>query len=138
MATLQDIMTQDLSTVDSGATLKEAATLMREQDIGNVLVMDGQTLRGILTDRDIVVRAVAYGHDLGSPVTDYATGNVLTLGADTEVGEAARTMSERQVRRVPVTDGDRVVGIVSLADLAVRASPEEGGEALEGISQPTV
>ena len=63
---------------------------------------------------------------------------MLTLGADTEVGEAARTMSDRQVRRVPVTDGDRVVGIVSLADLAVRASPEEGGAALEGISQPTI
>jgi CBS domain-containing protein len=138
MATLRDIMTQDLSTVDSGATLKEAATLMREQDIGNVLVMDGQTLRGILTDRDIVVRAVAYGHDLGSPVTDYATGDVLTLDAGTEIGEAARTMSDRQVRRVPVTDGGQVVGIVSLADLAIRASSEEGGAALEGISQPTV
>ena len=138
MTTLSDIMTSDLTTVDRGATLKEVALLMREQDIGNVLIMDGDTLAGILTDRDIVVRAVAYGHDLGSAATDYATGSVFTMDAGASVQDAAKAMADRQLRRLPVTDADRVVGIVSLADLATRASGGADEQALQGISQPTV
>ncbi|MCD0164952.1 CBS domain-containing protein [Deinococcus sp. 12RED42] len=138
MTTLSDIMTSDLTTVDRGATLKEVALLMREQDIGNVLIMDGDTLAGILTDRDIVVRAVAYGHDLGSEASDYATGNVFTLDAAADVAEAAREMAQRQLRRLPVTRNGRVVGIVSLADLATRTHSGADEQALQGISQPTV
>ncbi|MBX8466340.1 CBS domain-containing protein [Deinococcus sp. RIT780] len=138
MTTLSDIMTSDLTTVDRGATLKEVALLMREQDIGNVLIMDGDTLAGILTDRDIVVRAVAYGHDLGSEASDYATGNVFTLDAAADVAEAAREMAQRQLRRLPVTRDGRVVGIVSLADLATRTHSGVDEQALQGISQPTV
>ncbi|GGO19200.1 CBS domain-containing protein [Deinococcus humi] len=137
MATLKDIMTPDLTVVDPRATLKEVATLMKEQGIGNVLVMDGDTLTGILTDRDIVVRAVAYGHDFGTPASDYATGDVFTMTADTQVEEAAREMSHRQLRRLPVTQGSQVVGIVSLGDLAVRARTGADETALQGISQPT-
>lgn len=136
MTSLSDIMTRELTTVDSQATLKEVATLMREQDIGNVLIMEGETLRGIITDRDIVVRAVAYGHDFGTPASDYATGGVFTLDASTDVREAAQVMGERQLRRLPVTEGGKVVGIVSLGDLAVRADTNADQQALEGISQP--
>ncbi|CAM3359991.1 CBS domain-containing protein [Deinococcus saxicola] len=137
MATLKNIMTPDLTTVDTRATLKEVAGLMKEQGIGNVLIMDGEMLTGIITDRDIVVRAVAYGHDFGTPASDYATGDVFTMTADTTVEEAAREMSRRQLRRLPVTEGGKVVGIVSLGDLAVRAQTGADETALKGISQPT-
>ena len=137
MTTLKDIMTPDLTTVDTRATLKEVATHMKEQGIGNVLIMDGGELTGIITDRDIVVRAVAYGHDFGTPASDYATGEVFTMTAATQVEEAAREMSQRQLRRLPVTEGSQVVGIVSLGDLAVRAQTGADETALKGISQPT-
>ncbi|UQN07303.1 CBS domain-containing protein [Deinococcus sp. QL22] len=135
--TLRDIMTRDLTTVDGGATLKEVASLMREQDIGNVLVMDGERLVGIVTDRDIVIRAVAYGHDLGSAITDYASGNVFTMDASSNVQDAAKEMSNRQLRRLPITEGGKVVGIVALADLATNATGRADEQALQGISQPT-
>ncbi|ANE42700.1 CBS domain-containing protein [Deinococcus puniceus] len=135
--TLRDIMTRDLTTVDGGATLKEVATLMREQDIGNVLIMDGERLAGIVTDRDIVIRAVAYGHDLGSAITDYASDNVFTMDASSSVQDAAQEMSNRQLRRLPITEDGKVVGIVALADLATNATGRADEQALQGISQPT-
>ncbi|WP_019009192.1 CBS domain-containing protein [Deinococcus aquatilis] len=135
--TLRDIMTRDLTTVDGGATLKEVANLMREQDIGNVLIMDGERLAGIVTDRDIVIRAVAYGHDLGSPVTDYSSDNVFTMDASSSVQDAAQEMANRQLRRLPITEEGKVVGIVSLADLATNATGRADEQALQGISQPT-
>ncbi|GGR71048.1 CBS domain-containing protein [Deinococcus seoulensis] len=138
MTTLTDIMTSELTTVDRGATLKEVALLMREQDIGNVLIMDGDTLVGIITDRDIVIRAVAYGHDLGTAASDYATGEVFSMDAATTVAEAAAEMAARQLRRLPVTRDGQVVGIVSLADLATRARTGADEQALQGISQPTI
>lgn len=138
MPTLREIMTPNPVTVDPQATLKEVATLMLEQDIGAVLVMDGDRPSGIITDRDIVIRAVAYGHDYGTAVTDYTTGSVFTMEADTDVQEAAREMADRQLRRLPVTDGGKVVGMVSLGDLAVRASGDADETALQGVSQPSV
>ncbi|WP_034386666.1 CBS domain-containing protein [Deinococcus sp. YIM 77859] len=137
MPTLRDIMTPNPVTVDPQATLKEVATLMLEQDIGAVLVMEGEQPRGIITDRDIVIRAVAYGHDYGTPVTDYTTGDVFTMEADTSVEDAAREMAQRQLRRLPVTEHGRIVGIVSLGDLAVRTGGQADEQALQGISQPT-
>ncbi|GAA5513145.1 hypoxic response protein 1 [Deinococcus carri] len=137
MPTLRDIMTPGPVTVDPMATLKEVATLMLEQDIGSVLVMENDRPTGIITDRDIVIRAVAYGHDFGTPVTDYTTGDVFTMAADTSVEDAAREMAQRQLRRLPVTEEGRVVGMVSLGDLAVRTGGEADEKALQGISQPT-
>lgn len=137
MTSLKDIMTSDLTTVDSGATLKEVATLMQEQDIGNVLITRGGQLTGIITDRDIVVRAVAYGHDFGSAASDYATPNVFTMDSSTDVKDAAQQMAARQLRRLPVTEGGKVVGIVSLADLSNRTDGNADKKALEGISKPS-
>nr|WP_272976270.1 CBS domain-containing protein [Deinococcus geothermalis] len=130
-------MTPDPVTVDPLATLKEVATLMLEQDIGAVLVMEHDRPTGIITDRDIVIRAVAYGHDPGTAVTDYTTGDVFTLDAETDVEDAAREMAARQLRRIPVTEHGRVVGMVSLGDLANRTVGGLDQEALEGISVPT-
>lgn len=137
MTTLKDIMTMEIATLDPDATLKEAATLMLERDIGNVLVMDGDQLLGILTDRDIVIRAVAYGRDVGASVRDFVSTDVFTLDVDTSVEDAAREMSRRQVRRLPVTRDGKVIGMISLGDLATRDDTNADQEALEGISQPT-
>lgn len=135
MTTLKEIMTADLTTVESSATLADAARLMKQHDIGNVLIMEGDTLRGILTDRDIVVRAVAEGKDTNAKVTDIATTDVYTMSCDTDVQEAGREMAQRQLRRLPVTESGKVVGIVSLGDLAVRAETDADAKALKGISQ---
>ena len=137
MTKLSDIMTMTLTTTDAGATLKEVAGLMAQEDIGSVLIMDGDDLRGIITDRDIVVRAVAFGHDFGTPVTDYTTGDVYTMDAETDVKVAARERAARQVKRLPVTRDGKVVGIVSLADLANLDGSSADQTALEGISKPT-
>lgn len=137
MPTLRDIMTPNPITVDPQATLKEVATLMLEQDIGAVLVMEGERPTGIITDRDIVIRAVAYGHDSGTAVTDYTTGDVFTMDADTSVEDAADEMGRQQLRRIPVTENGRVVGMVSLGDLAVRASGNADEQALQGVSVPS-
>jgi CBS domain-containing protein len=138
MAPLRSIMTRDLVTADNGATLKEVAALMADNDIGNVLFMDGDKLVGILTDRDIVVRAVAFGRDPGTVAVDHATADPFTLDADTEIMDAAAQMGERQIRRLPVTEHGKVVGIVSLGDLSNRSLGNADQQALEGISTPTL
>ncbi|MFC6592158.1 CBS domain-containing protein [Deinococcus lacus] len=138
MTTLRDIMTKDLTTVSGSATLKEVAQKMKQDDIGNVLIMDGDKLSGIITDRDIVIRAVADGDDVSSPVSKYATSDVFTMPCTTSVEDAAKAMAERQLRRLPVTHKDtgKVEGIVSLADLSTRTSGNADQKALEGISKP--
>lgn len=135
MSTLKDIMTSQLTSVRPDASVQEAARQMRDGDIGNVLVMEGEELRGIITDRDIAVRVVAEGKGGDCQVGDVATMDVFTMDASTTVGEAAREMGIRQLRRLPVTENRKVVGIVSLGDLAVRAETGADERALEGISQ---
>lgn len=139
MTTLKDIMTKDLTTVPASATLKEVAQKMKADDIGNVLIMDGDKLVGIVTDRDIVVRAVADGKDTNSPVGDFASKDVFTMPCSTDVSAAAKAMADHQLRRLPVTDSQtgKVGGIVSLADLANRTEGNADKKALEGISKPS-
>ena len=119
------------------ATMEQIAkrTLLRILD-GHIVGLIVILLKGMLTDRDIVVRAVAYGHDPGTAVTDYATGDVFMMDAATDVDEAAREMARRQLRRLPVTEGGKVVGMVSLGDLAIRTSGNADETALRGVSQP--
>lgn len=138
MTTLEDIMTKDLTTVDGKTTLREVAQKMKADDIGNVLIMEGDRLVGIVTDRDIVVRAVADGKDTNAPVSDFATRDVFTMPCNTTLEEAAKAMADKQLRRLPVTDSEtgKIGGIVSLADLSTRASGNADQRALEGISQP--
>lgn len=138
MTILKDIMTRDLTTVSGSATLREVAQKMKAEDIGNVLILDGDKLTGIITDRDIVIRAVADGEDTSAAVGQFATGDVFTMHCHTDVKEAAGAMADRQLRRLPVTDhqSGELVGIVSLADLSTRTSGGADEKALEGISQP--
>lgn len=142
--TVRDVMTREPVTCAPSTTIEEAARLMRDRDIGDVLVCDGDALRGIVTDRDIVVRCVAGGADVSrSTIGDVCTGDVLSVTPATSVEDAARTMRDAAIRRLPVVDGGRPVGIVSLGDLAVEldrtsTSPGAGsadpGEVLADIS----
>jgi CBS domain-containing protein len=122
--TIRGLMTTDLVSVDESATLTEVAALMRDHDIGDVIVRRDDEVRGIVTDRDLVVRAVAQGEDPASArAGDICTGDVVSLSVDESVDAAARKMAEAAVRRLPVVDGDDVVGIISLGDLARERDP---------------
>lgn len=126
-------MTAGAAAVRPDASLVEAAQLMRAQDIGDVLVADGDLLVGVVTDRDITVRAVAEGAD---PLTVNAetvcTPDPVCVGPDDEVATAVRLMRRHAVRRLPVVEDGRPLGVVSLGDLAISQDPES---ALADISR---
>ena len=123
--TVNEVMTADPRTVELGDTLTEAARVLAEADIGAVLVIDEGQVVGILTDRDIVVRAIADGRDPGSTnVGDVCSAGVATLTTDQSVDDAVRLMREHDVRRVPVVQDGRPAGILSLGDVAVEQAPE--------------
>jgi CBS domain-containing protein len=130
---VRDVMTTDVVTCPADTAVTDVARRMRDEDIGDVIVTEGGQLRGIVTDRDIVVRCVAEGGDLsGMTVGDACSTGVTTIRPDTSIDEAARMMAQHSVRRLPVVeDGDRPVGIVSLGDLAIERDPNS---ALAGIS----
>jgi CBS domain-containing protein len=123
--TVEEIMTRDPRTVDSGDTLLDAARTMRDGDIGNVIVMDSGQASGILTDRDIVIRAVAEGRDPESTsVGDVASSGLETLTPDQSVDDAVKLMRDKDIRRLPVCKHGRPVGILSLGDLAMEREPQ--------------
>ena len=129
---IRDVMTSDPRTVKSDAPIAEAAKAMKEADAGAVIVQDNGSPTGIVTDRDIAIRAVAEGRDPSStPVSEVATTDVTTLSADDSIEDAVRLMREKDVRRLPVVDGGKTVGIVSLGDLA---QEQNEGDALADIS----
>ena len=116
---IRDVMTSDPQTVPADATLQDAAREMKS-DIGAVLVEDNGSVAGILTDRDIVVRAIAEGRDPSSTkVSDVATRDVKTLSPDSSVEDAIKLVREHNVRRIPVVEDGRPAGIVSIGDLAI-------------------
>jgi CBS domain-containing protein len=129
---IREVMTADPRTVRSDATLQEAAREMKGGDIGAVLVEDNGSVAGILTDRDIVVRAIAEGRDPASTkVADVATRDVKTLTPDSSVEDAIRIVREQNVRRIPVVQDGRPAGIVSIGDLAIE---RDSDSALADIS----
>ena len=105
------------------APVSEVAQLMREQDIGDVLIMDGERLMGIVTDRDIIVRVLADGRGPESPVHMASSLDLVVIGAHDGMDEAARLMRQHKLRRLPVVDDGRVVGVVTLGDLAQVRDP---------------
>ena len=123
--TVEEIMTTNPRTVDVEDTVKDAAQVMRDSDIGDVIVIEDGQVTGIVTDRDIAVRAVAEGRDAGSTaVWEISTTGIKAIEPDASVDDALRTMREEDVRRLPVVRNGRPVGIVSLGDLAVEREPD--------------
>ncbi len=133
---VQDAMSREVRTVSPEATIKEAARIMADADVGALPVAAGDRLAGMVTDRDIAVRAVAIGKGPECTVGEVMTHDVLYCHEDEDIGHISQNMAENQVRRLPVVDVDkRLVGIISLADIA-DARTNEAGAALEGITRP--
>ena len=136
MAQIRDIMTSSPTTVETSTTVAEAAKIMASEDIGPLPVVDGGRLVGIVTDRDLVVRVLAEDRDPKSTnVGDVASSELVTVAPDTVLDEALRKMASAQVRRLPVVEGDRIIGIVAQADVARLAPEEQTGEIVEEISR---
>ena len=120
-----DIMTRNPRTVDAGDTVAEAARQMRDGDFGSVLVLRDGRVEGIVTDRDIALRAVAEGRDPGSTeVSEICSTGVAKSEPSQSIEEAVQTMRQHDIRRLPVVENGRPVGILSLGDLAVEQDPE--------------
>lgn len=136
--TIRDYMTTGVQTVGPDTTLFEVAQLMRDIDTGVVPVMSGSVLVGLITDRDIVVRAVADGADPSTAkAEDYLSRNPTTVSPDTDVQQAAQLMQRDQIRRLPVVQGTELVGIISIGDLAVDTGKDKLiGDTLEDVSRP--
>lgn len=134
----KDVMTNDPATLGPDATLGEAATLMRQEDCGSIPIVDGGRLVGIVTDRDIVIRAVAAGKDARSTkVSEVMSADPVCISPDTDVDEAADVMADRQIRRLPVVEDGKLAGILVIGQIARREPDEQQtGETLKEISQP--
>lgn len=130
--TVADVMTRNPATIERGESAAEAARLMARHDMGDVIVTDNGTLTGIVTDRDIAVRLVAEEKDPRTPVAEIASeAELVTVTPDVPLEQAVRLMRSQAVRRLPVLQGGRVVGVLSLGDLAMERDQDS---ALAGIS----
>jgi CBS domain-containing protein len=134
----RDIMSPDCTCIGENDSLLDAARKLAELDVGSLPICgEDDRLKGMLTDRDIVVKALAQGKDPGSTRAGelgQGDGQTVTIGADDSIDEALRTMIDHKVRRLPVIDGKRLVGIVSQADVATNVDEEKVGDLVEAIS----
>jgi CBS domain-containing protein len=134
---VSEVMTKDVRLIEPTQSIREAARLMAEMDAGIVPVREGDRLVGMITDRDIAVRAVAEGKGPDTPIREVMTDDVKYCYEDDDTGDVARNMADIQVRRLPVlTREKRLVGIISLGDMAMSDGSGRAGEAVAGISQP--
>lgn len=136
--TLREIMTKDIATVTLKDNVYEVACKMRDWNVGVIPVVDEKNdVIGIITDRDIVIRGLAEKHE-GSTATEVVMTKDIVLGQpEMTVDEAAKIMAQHQIRRLPVVENGKLVGIVALADMAVRqVHHDEASEALQQISEP--
>ena len=137
-STARDVMTEGAECVSENDTVTTAAQRMASLDVGALPICgEDDRLKGMLTDRDIVIKVVATGQDPDEVTVGTLAegGEVVTIGADDPLDEARRTMEEHQVRRLPVIDGHRLVGMVSQGDLAKALTDDETGRLVESISQ---
>ncbi|WP_420479497.1 CBS domain-containing protein [Brevundimonas sp. FT23028] len=133
---VRDLMSKDVQVARPGDTLQDVSRRMHDGDFGFMPVADGDSLIGTITDRDIIVRAIAGGAPVTSPVVEFITRDPQTARDDDDLRTVLETMSGRQIRRLPVLDKhDRLVGVVSLGDLSTRVKEKYAGEALEDISR---
>jgi CBS domain-containing protein len=136
---VRDVMTARPHCAAPDTPLTEVAQLMETQDVGAIPVLDGERLAGMITDRDIVLRAIAKERDpRGMATEEISSGELVTVGPDHDLSEALQLMAQHQVRRLPVVDDEnRLVGMVSQADIALEAKDESVGEMLADISKPS-
>ena len=139
MQQLKDLMSRDVKVIGPDMSIAEAAKAMRDGDFGMMPVGENDRMIGTISDRDIAIRAIAEGKDAATKVRDVMSTGVAWAYEDDSVEQAAKTMSERQVRRLPVVNRDkRLVGIVALGDFAVeRSEIKPAAEALSEISKPS-
>jgi CBS domain-containing protein len=137
MKSVRDAMTENPRSIGASATVVEAARLMREEHIGSLPITDDEQLVGMITDRDITLRVVAEAADpTSTSVGDVYSRDLISVEPDHDLEEALQLMARHQVRRLPVVENGRLVGIVAQADIALREN-EKTGQLLEAISEPS-
>jgi CBS domain-containing protein len=136
---IKDIMTNNVVSVKLETPITEVTKIIKDNNVGSVPVCDGQRVVGIVTDRDIVLRGIAMDKDINTlKAKDVMTAKVTTVDSNSDVNSASNIMAEKQIRRLPVVDGNNLVGIVSIGDIAVRNSlQDDAGDALSDISKPS-
>lgn len=138
MKTLEDVMTRGVESIAPQASLTQAAEKMRQLNVGALPVCEGDTLVGLVTDRDLVVRGIAMGHDPDtSRVSSVMSEDVETLPPTARPEEAAEVMEERRIRRLLVVDAGKLVGLVSLGDLSREVDDTTAARTLEHVSEPS-
>jgi CBS domain-containing protein len=136
MEQVRDVMTENPTSCDPAATVVDAAKVMASEDVGSVPVVKDGRLAGVVTDRDIVVRVLAEGRDpTSTTVGEVASSDLETVSPDDDLNTALRKMASSKVRRLPVVDGDELVGIVAQADVARQGNDSETGQVVEEISK---
>ncbi|GIP32922.1 CBS domain-containing protein [Paenibacillus sp. J2TS4] len=136
MRKIKDIMTDEIVAVGSKDTVYDIALKMKQHDTGFIPVVEGTKLLGVVTDRDLVIRAIAEKKEGSAVAENLMSRDITTVDPETTVDEAAKMMAKDQIRRLPVVDQGELIGVVSIGDLAVRHIFEsEAGEALSEISE---
>lgn len=136
---VREIMTKDVATLNAKDSVERAAQLMKQYNVGAIPVCSEEKVIGIITDRDIALRSVAQGENgRNQTVREIMSSNPVVINSQTDIHDAARIMSERQIRRLPVVENNSIVGIVSLGDIAVENNLQDDAEtALSNISEPS-
>jgi len=140
MQKMAEVMTHEVECCSEQDSIQKVAQMMREHNVGLIPIVEGRQLKGVVTDRDIVLRCVAEGKSLDEPCsTIMSSGEMVCCTPETTTDEAAELMAKHQIRRLPVVESEnsrRLIGIVAIGDLAVRQPyVNEAGEALSGISE---
>lgn len=137
MEQVREVMSDNIESCTLVDNVFEVAVKMKELNVGAIPILDQDKLVGMITDRDIVVRGVAEKHPGSTKVEDIMSNNLITISPEATTKEAAKLMAEHQIRRLPVMEGDKLVGIVSLGDFAIRElTDDQAKEALTEISEP--
>ncbi|WP_141431309.1 CBS domain-containing protein [Bacillus sp. 03113] len=136
METIKDIMTDEIECCTLLDNIFEVAVKMKDLNVGAIPIVDNERIVGMITDRDIVIRCIAEKHPASSKVESIMSNQLITVTADTAVQEAAKLMAENQIRRLPVVENEKLIGMVSLGDFAThQLTDRQAGETLTEISQ---
>ncbi|ANB64002.1 CBS domain protein [Anoxybacillus sp. B7M1] len=136
MKTVREVMTTQVDYCTPLDNVFEAAVKMRDLNVGAIPIVENGEIVGMVTDRDLVVRGIAEKRPGSSQITEVMTRNVMAISPDLSVQEAAQQMAKQQIRRLPVVEHNKLIGIISLGDLATNeASDESAGQALTSISE---